>query len=115
MGNRQANRFARRRFGHTLSVEKNRVDSVFDYSQRVPRMFKRSLGVDPNAVLCAGLKSCPQILELLNGDFAVIGTDITVDATPNLPANAGCAPSERVVQIPRSLLIRARNDIPAVP
>lgn len=75
-------------------------------------MFKRSLGID-KTLLCVGGKKCPQILEMDNGDFAVVGTDITPLAAHNLPPEAGCGPLERVVQIPRSLLVRARNDIPS--
>jgi len=47
-----------------------------------------------------------------SGDFAVIGTDITDEANSKLPAGAGCGPGERIVRIPRSLLVRARADIP---
>lgn len=60
---------------------------------------------------CVGCRNCPDILELEGGDFAVIGTDITSEA-PNLPLGSGCSAEERIVRIPRELLIRARADIP---
>lgn len=89
------------------------VDMIFDYSQHLSRMFKRSLGIDSTSIRCVGGKNCPQILELNDGNFAIVGTDITHTATRCLPEDAGCGPTERVVQIPRALLIRARNDIPS--
>jgi hypothetical protein len=45
-----------------------------------------------------------------NGDFAVIGTDIT--ASCELPEWAGRSREERIVQIPRKTLLQARPDIP---
>jgi hypothetical protein len=76
-------------------------------------MFIRRLGTESEAapLLCAGGKSCPDILELADGDFAIIGKDIT-DFAPQLPAGSGCGPEERLVRIPRALLVRARAEIP---
>ena len=71
-------------------------------------MFLRRLG--PAA--CTGGHSCPDILELESGDFAIIGTDITAQAVSQLPAGSGCGPEERVVRIPRQTLVRARPEIP---
>jgi len=56
---------------------------------------------------CSGGHGCPDLLELESGDFAVIGTDITAHAH-KLPAGSGCGAGERIVQIPRSLLIAVR-------
>jgi hypothetical protein len=50
---------------------------------------------------------------LESGDFAVIGIDITAQSQGRLPPTVGCGPDERVVWIPRSTLVRAKNDIPA--
>lgn len=76
-------------------------------------MFIRRLGASPGETLaCASGSNCPDILEMANGDFAVIGADIT-EMSPQLPPGSGCGPTERVVKIPRELLIRARADIPA--
>lgn len=77
-------------------------------------VFLRRLGPDPHAggAQTPALQGCPDILELANGDFAVIGIDITASAIPELPATAGCGPDERVVLIPRKTLVRARPDIP---
>jgi hypothetical protein len=87
------------------------VDALDD-SGHVSDMFIRRLGIDrgvPQA--CAGGRSCPDILELADGDFAIIGRDITQHAT-ELPVGSGCGPDERMVRIPRALLVRARADIP---
>lgn len=60
-----------------------------------------------------GLKStCPDILVLSTGDFAVIGKDITDQSQGLLPADAGCGKDERIILLPRSVLIAARGDIP---
>ncbi len=77
-------------------------------------MFLKRLGPDPHAngaksVACNG---CPDIWELENGDFAIIGIDITAVAIPKLPPTAGCGPDERIVRLPRGLLVKAKRDIP---
>lgn len=76
--------------------------------------FLRRLGPDPhaNGAQTPALQGCPDILELDNGDFAVIGIDITASAIPELPATVGCGPDERVVLVPRRILVQARPDIP---
>ena len=77
-------------------------------------MFLRRLGPDPhaNGAQSVGCRGCPDIFELESGDFAIIGIDITAAAVPNLPATAGCGPDERIVFIPRNLLVKAKTDIP---
>ena len=77
--------------------------------------FLRRIGPEPNAdgTQCAGCRMCPDIWELEVGDFAIIGIDITAAAVPNLPATAGCGPDERIVFIPRNLLVKAKSDIPS--
>jgi len=76
-------------------------------------MFARRLGPDPHAggAKSAGCDGCPDIWELEDGDFAVIGADIT-DAAGKLPPTAGCGPDERIVRIPRKTLVLAKHDIP---
>ena len=76
-------------------------------------MFTKRIGPDPhaNGAKSAGCHGCPDIWELENGDFAVIGADIT-DLAGKLPPSAGCAPDERMVRIPRKTLILAKADIP---
>jgi hypothetical protein len=58
------------------------------------------------------LKGCPDIFELESGDFAIIGSDITAESIPNLPASASCGPDERVIRVPRKTLVLAKPDIP---
>jgi hypothetical protein len=78
-----------------------------------PPMFIRRLGQKSDTALSSGGRSCPDILELNTGDFAVIGTDITDNAAGSLPPGSGCGPGERIVRIPRQTLVLARSDIPA--
>jgi hypothetical protein len=59
------------------------------------------------------LENCPDIWELADGDFAIIGIDMTDAAKSFLPATAGCGPDERIVRVPRRILVDAKADIPA--
>jgi hypothetical protein len=55
---------------------------------------------------------CPDIWELSNGDIAVVGRDVTASYRGRLPGNVTVAADERVVVIPRSMLLAAKPDIP---
>jgi len=72
-------------------------------------MFIRRLGQNEN--LCG--HNCPQILEMADGDFAVVGLDITSDAIKTMPPGPGVSPNEVVVKVPRRIFIAARPEIPA--
>jgi hypothetical protein len=76
--------------------------------------FKRRLGPDPhaNGAKTVALWNCPDIFELDSGDFAIIGINITGEAIGHLPATANCGPDERIIRIPRQLLVGAKPDIP---
>ncbi len=76
--------------------------------------FLRRLGPDPhaNGQKTPALENCPDVWELDDGDFAIIGIDMTDEARLKLPATAGCGPDERVVRVPRRILVAARTDIP---
>ena len=74
--------------------------------------FLRRLGPDPhlNGQQTVALAGCPDLLELADGSFAVIGIDITEKAKGQFPASVGCGPDERVVWIPRKTLVLAKGD-----
>lgn len=74
----------------------------------------RRLGIAPaqREQSCA-VTNCPDLFELENGDFAVIGHESTEQLMVKLPADAGCGPGERIVVIPRQVLLQARQHIPA--
>ncbi len=80
-------------------------------------MFMRRLGPDPHAhgARTVALAGCPDIWELTDGNFAVIGIDITDRVAGKLPATAGCGPDERIVMLPRQTLVLAKPDIPDQP
>lgn len=59
-----------------------------------------------------GVSGSPDILELDDGAFAVIGVDITDQVGDLRVFGARCAPNERVVRIPRNTLTVAKSDIP---
>lgn len=79
-----------------------------------PIKFLRRIGQDPHAhgQQTIAANGCPDIWELEGGNFAVIGIDITEQAKMKLPQTAGCGPDERIVFIPRNLLVKAKSDIP---
>lgn len=56
--------------------------------------------------------TCPEIFELSNGDFAIMGTEATEALDPKLPTDASRASYERIVIIPREIMIDAKADIP---
>ncbi len=56
--------------------------------------------------------SCPDFFELENGDFAIIGTDMTEQYKDRLPGDAAIADYERLVVVPRNLILSAKRDIP---
>lgn len=76
-----------------------------------PVVFLRRVGPKHQSAACYATSGCPDIFELADGDFAVIGSDIT-HAAGNLPTDAGCAANERIVRVPRNLLVQAKADIP---
>lgn len=55
---------------------------------------------------------CPDIFELSDGDFAIIGIDMTDAMRGHLPADASCGPDERIVRVPRRTLVLAKSSIP---
>jgi hypothetical protein len=60
----------------------------------------------------AGVNGSPDILELDDGSFGIIGVDITEEIGRSPLVDAKCAPYERIVRIPRNTLIAAKLDIP---
>ena len=62
---------------------------------------------------CPGGHHCPQFLEMVDGDFAAVGTDITDEAIRAMLPGPGVGPKGRVIRIPRHVMIEARADIPA--
>ncbi|MQY22659.1 hypothetical protein NRB20_57770 [Nocardia sp. RB20] len=59
-----------------------------------------------------GRDSCPDIWELDNGDIAVIGRDLTDTYVSRLPEDVTIYHDERLVIIPRAMIVAAKTDIP---
>jgi hypothetical protein len=72
----------------------------------------RRLGRSANA-LCVGGFQCPQVLEMPDGDFAVVGKIITDEAKQQIPAGLGIGPDEGVVKVPRRVMADVRSELPA--
>ena len=74
----------------------------------------RRLGSTPQQRGSTQELSCPDIFELSDGNFAVIGT-LVGESDPlllDLPAGAGVASYERMVIVSRATLLDAKADIP---
>jgi hypothetical protein len=74
--------------------------------------FVRRLGRTPQERGSLNNGTCPDIFELNDGRFAIIGTDLTEELEGRLPPDAGRADYERIVVITRETLLSARGDIP---
>ncbi|MFJ4786732.1 hypothetical protein [Streptomyces sp. NPDC088794] len=72
----------------------------------------RRVGVSPRERGSTTGQTCPDIFELSNGDFAVIGREATEELDHELPTDAARADYERIVVITRETLVRAKRDIP---
>jgi hypothetical protein len=59
-----------------------------------------------------GRTGCPDIWELDNGDIAIIGRDLTSAYVPRLPDGVTIAADERLVVVPRNMVVAAKEDIP---
>jgi hypothetical protein len=77
--------------------------------------FKRRLGKSPQELgNTTDNPECPDIWELENGDIVVIGRDLTESLGRQLPTGVSIGADERLVVIPRNMLIAAKPDIPNV-
>jgi hypothetical protein len=71
----------------------------------------RRVGLPPAARGSATGCTCPDIFELADGNFAVVGTDRTAEMRAGLPVDAGVAPYESIVVITRDTLLAAVKDL----
>jgi hypothetical protein len=72
----------------------------------------RRVGTPPSTRGSTSGQTCPDIFELNDGNFAVIGADATDALNSELPVDASCADYERIVVITRETLLNAKSDIP---
>ncbi|OHV42017.1 MULTISPECIES: hypothetical protein [Pseudofrankia] len=75
--------------------------------------FRRRLGLSAAELgVTDATPKCPDIWELDNGDIAIVGRDLTVTYEHRLPDGVQVGSDERLVVIPREMLIAAKPDIP---
>lgn len=75
--------------------------------------FKQRLGKSPTDLeITDNNPSCPDLWELDNGDIAVIGRDRTDSYRTRLPDDVSIGAGEKLVVIPRAMIIAAKKDIP---
>lgn len=84
-----------------------------DWEASADASFVRRVGKSARELgVTGGRDNCPDIWELSSGDFAIIGRDLTAPYAERLPADASVASDERIVVIPRNMLVAAKPDIP---
>ncbi|GLZ39020.1 hypothetical protein [Actinokineospora sp. NBRC 105648] len=83
--------------------------------------FARRLGISPKDpgsgraggdTASGGDGGCPDIWLLDNGDVAVVGRDLTEVYRSRLPFGVSVGPAERLVVLPRGMVVAAKADIP---
>lgn len=75
--------------------------------------FVRRLGKSPQEVgVTTDGPTCPDIWELSDGNVAVIGRDLTDNYAGRLPDGVNVGDDERLVVLPRSMVVAAKPDIP---
>jgi hypothetical protein len=75
--------------------------------------FRRRLGKSPIELgNTSASPECPDLWELDNGDIAVVGRDLTLQYHGRLPSGVSVGSDERLVVIPRNMLVAAKSDIP---
>ncbi|GGL13518.1 hypothetical protein [Streptomyces flaveus] len=82
------------------------------HNESSPVRITRRLGDPPKLRGSVTGETCPDIFELSDGNFAIIGTEATAVLDRQLPQDAARADHERIVVITRETLIRAKRDIP---
>jgi hypothetical protein len=75
--------------------------------------FMRRLGKSADeGGLSHGKTGCPDFWGLSNGDVAVIGRDLTEVYVNRFPEGVTVLSDERLVVVPRAMIIAAKPDIP---
>lgn len=70
----------------------------------------RRLGTSPTTRGSLSGTTCPDVFELDTGDYAVIGTHAP-ELADSLPPDAAVAGYERIVVVPRAVMIAAVRDV----
>lgn len=73
---------------------------------------KRRIGTTPQQRGSLSGQTCPDMFELENGNYAVMGTALEEDASVRLPEGVVLKPGERIIIVPAVLLADAKPDIP---
>jgi hypothetical protein len=81
------------------------ADPAANFTKRIGKS-AHELGVT------TGHTSCPDIWELDNGDFVVIGSNLTQAYAGRLPEGVSVDSHETLVVVPRGTLLSAKADIP---
>jgi hypothetical protein len=98
-------------FNHTVSILRHVIELGVEMVVRYdnPARFIKRLGQN-NRPQCVHGHACPQVLEKIDGNFAVVGKIITKEATAMLPPGPGVGLDEGVVEVPRAVMLSAMSE-----
>jgi hypothetical protein len=86
------------------------MTNEYPSSEAAEMVVRRRVGTAPQERgSCTSSGNCPDVLELTNGDFAVIGADVS--GSLDLPAYAGRSETEGIVVVPRAVMLAAVRDL----
>lgn len=74
----------------------------------------RRLGLTPQQRGSTTNGTCPDVFELDDGQFAIVGTDMTDELAAQLPAGTTLGEGGRIVVLTAVTLLAAKPDIPDV-
>jgi hypothetical protein len=100
-------------FGMLCPLRRPKGEQVARFEPDTTADVKRRIGISAiEGDWTDNRPSCPDILEFTDGQIGVIGIDVTAEYEGRLPEGFGVGENERLVVIPRGMLIAAKPDIP---
>lgn len=72
----------------------------------------RRIGTTPQERGSLSNATCPDMFELDDGSYSVMGTDRTEELRDMLPDDVVLAPGARIVVVTRKTLVHAKKDVP---
>jgi hypothetical protein len=91
-------------------AEDESTTSEYANGDDTPPVVGRRVGLAPSERAdCTSSGNCPDVFELENGDYAIVGRDVSF--VLELPADAGRSEAERIVLAPRTVMMAAARDL----
>jgi len=68
------------------------------------------LGEGGRILMSRGGNRCPDVFEIENGDFLIIGEEVCID-NYSLPNGASCDDGEKAVLVPKAVMLSAIEEV----